>query len=291
MTDKTTDKTTEKTTSRGDGMSAAGVTTNTETMQPVPPGTLPGIGTAQTADLHMGEVRWMFEQLNEKMDKFIRTIEHSVQDNSDRIIDVENVKIPQLRKEIQRVEADFSNKLLEREIHERKQNLLVYGIASKQNENVEAVVKNKIALMLNDSAEEMRFVNVHRLPRRHNPTGSDKAPEAIIVRFVRMADREKVLQGYYTYSAAQNRKKRNREGVAHEAGREAAEDDPLFRVSFRTDLPRVMKIKRSQLASKAYVLRKRGLMTRIRVVGTEVILQTRRINGADDWKRYTEEDG
>lgn len=58
----------------------------------------------------------------------------------------------------------------------------------------------------------------------------------------------------------------------------------MFRESIRTDLPRKMKIKRSQLATRAFELRKQGFLTRIRVVGIDVILQTKTASGGDDWK-------
>ena len=68
-------------------------------------------------------------------------IETAVQDNADRIIVVENEKIPQIQKEIQRVERDFCNKLLAVELHDRKLNLLMYGVPTRRNEDVEAVVR------------------------------------------------------------------------------------------------------------------------------------------------------
>ena len=80
-------------------------------------------------------------------------IETAVQDNADRIIVVENEKIPKVQKEIQRVERDFSNKLLAVELHDRKLNLLMYGVPTRRNEDVEAVVKEKIALFMNTTTE------------------------------------------------------------------------------------------------------------------------------------------
>ena len=132
-------------------------------------------------------------------------------------------------------------------------------------------------------------MNVHRLPRRPAISDEDRAPDAIIMRFVKFAEREKVLRAFYTYNAAQS-KKRAGAGTTASAARGAADkDDPLFRVSIRTDLPRPMKIKRSQLATKAFELRKQGFLTRIRVVGTDVILQTKRFHSGEDWKRYSHE--
>ena len=175
----------------------------------------------------------------------------------------------------------------------------MYGVHAKPNEDVEDVVKRNIALFLNrptaeEEARKMLFVNVHRLPRRHDATqDGDQAPDPIIIRFVKFSEREMVLRAFYTYNsnAAKNRRRQIQEGAATRSAdqRTVDKDDPLFRVSIRTDLPRQMKIKRSQLASKAYELRKQGFLTRIRVIGTEVILQTKKANGAEDWKKYTEQ--
>lgn len=60
-------------------------------------------------------------------------------------MELEKERIPQIQREIERVERECENKLLAAELHERKQNLLMYGMQTTTNEDVEDIAKKKIA--------------------------------------------------------------------------------------------------------------------------------------------------
>ena len=75
-------------------------------------------------------------------------LESSVEDTSSRISGVENSKLPNLKEEIDKVRDDLDEKLLLYEIHNRKQNLLIYGVMQQPNENVYEVAFNAFAHLL-----------------------------------------------------------------------------------------------------------------------------------------------
>lgn len=86
------------------------------------------------------------------------------------------------------------------------------------------------------------------------------APEAIIVKFACLKDRNTILDRVHEVKLPKGK-------------------------SVRTDLPGPMKKKRAQLAQKAYQLRKEGLKTRILEKPTSVELQVRRTR-ENRWSRY-----
>ena len=232
------------------------------------------------------------KQLNEKLDTVIGDItalksdltgiknkvsdlETSVNFTSERLDDMEKSKLPDMLKKIENARRDLEEKLTLFEIHERKLNLLVYGVRMSKNENVYSECFAVFSSLLNISPEEaMRTIpltNAHRLPRRNplasHDAGKSQQPDPIIVRFGRMNDRDRVL-------FASQRRQRPRPGPAQ---------DPTSAIVIRTDLPPAMKRERGRLASVAYHLRqeRRGLSTRIIVNGTSVILQTRTGGNSD----------
>ena len=98
--------------------------------------------------------------------------------------------------------AELEKQITLLEIHERKRNLLIYGLpvkSSAENENTDYVVRDllKTRLKINPTTvEAMRFINVHRLgqPRKDPATASttasssSAAPPAIIVAFVQQIE-------------------------------------------------------------------------------------------------------
>ena len=66
----------------------------------------------------------------------MQDLEGSVADTSARIQSVEAEKIPELQRQLNQMKAEFEDKLIQQELHHRKQNLLFYGIASHPNENI-----------------------------------------------------------------------------------------------------------------------------------------------------------
>ena len=176
-------------------------------------------------------------------------------------------------KEIKKVKGELEVKLTLFEIHERKLNLLLYGVPkATPAENVYKECFTVFSSLLNISIDEatrmIPLINAHRLPRR-NPEGrnpeSRQQSDPIIVRFGRMQDRDRILR------AAQQRPRPVRAQSA-----DTSTTDP--RITIRTDLPPDMKRERGRLASIAYHLRneRKDISTRIIVNGTRVILQTRK---------------
>lgn len=147
----------------------------------------------------------------------------------------------------------------------------MYGVSATPNENVFSALLPVFMNYLHISREEaskIPLVNAHRLPTPRNngtPRHSNRpAPACIIVRFAKMSDRDRLLQAF-----EQPRDHHARERQDHEA--------PPQRVAIRTDLPPSMKRERGRLAATAYTLRKKQhLATSIRVVGTRVVLLTRK---------------
>lgn len=80
--------------------------------------------------------------------------------------------------------------------------------------------------------------NAHRIPRNPDNRYKETAPEAIIVKFACLKDRNTILARVHEVKLPKGK-------------------------SVRTDLPGPMKKKRAQLAQKAYQLRKEGLITQI----------------------------
>ena len=201
----------------------------------------------------------------------VSQLEAFAEDTTSRIEEIENSKLPDLLNKIEKAKSDLEEKLILYEIHERKLNLLIYGVAMSKTENVYRECFVVFASMLNISLEEaMRTIpltNAHRLPRRNPATssgaGDRQQPDPIIVRFGRMQDRDRILL------ASQQRPRQARgyaQSVTHNQ-----------QIVIRTDLPPAMKRERGRLASIAYHLRKdrSNVSTRIIVNGTRVILQTR----------------
>ena len=193
-------------------------------------------------------------------------------DASARIEDIESSKLPGMLKEIKKVRGELEEKLTLFEIHERKLNLLLYGVPkANTDENVYKECFTVFSSLLNIPIEEatrmIPLINAHRLPRR-NPAGrsseSRQQPDPIIVRFGRMQDRDWILR-----ASQRPRPVRSQSADASTMER---------RITIRTDLPPDMKRERGRLASIAYQLRneRKDISTRIIVNGTRVILQTRK---------------
>ena len=152
----------------------------------------------------------------------INALETSASDTSARISSIEDVKLPQMDRKIKKLEEKIDEKLLALELHNRKQNLLFYGIAPRPQEEIYATVSEAIGKLLNISVEEaanVPLINAHRLPRstrkpdqeasaesRNRPVG----PDPIIVRFARMSDRERILQAFEYPTQRETRSKARR---------------------------------------------------------------------------------
>jgi DNA gyrase/topoisomerase IV subunit A len=148
----------------------------------------------------------------------------------------------------------FENRVILKDIHDRKTNLLFYGIPEGPQENAEDTLRSYFVNTLKvnpNRVDDIYFKNVHRLPkseyqRQHKPT----APPCIIATFLQMKDRDMIFNA-----------KRILKGTEQ---------------TIQTDLPALMKKRRAILSREAYTIRvQEKIWTRVRVVGTEVVLETR----------------
>lgn len=239
----------------------------------------------------MSEMRGFFKefsaQVNAKLDSVIceinalksdvaltkntvRDVEISLTSATERIRDFELHDFPNMKSDLLKLSDEVEEKLTLLELHQRKQNLLIYGLPKKADENIYDTVKAVLVRFFGISPEEafrIGIINAHRLPskRGNDRRRGDEEPDAIIVRFVHMADRDRLLHAF-------EHQPRDRPQSA------ASDKDPTHpRVTIRSDLPPKMKRERGKLATIAFNLRKNNnLSTRIRVSGTKVILQTRK---------------
>jgi len=195
----------------------------------------------------------------------IDTLNHDVQGAKQDITSLKDGEIPVLDGKYQRL----ADKITLMEIHDRKKNLLFYGVKQERNEDNMFAVLRKCWIddfgVTEEEAEYIAVADAHRLPSREPRQG----PDPIIVRFVYARDRDLIL--------------------------EKARKRPFFRdrkpANVYTDLPPEMKKLRGKLAVKAKELRQQGNQTRIRVVGTKVLLEyrerRRRGENAGLWTQYT----
>ena len=201
-------------------------------------------------------------------------------DSSARISELEK-SIPELKKEREKVEKELRGAILAMEVHNRKQNLLVYGVEKEAGENSQKKVRELIEMLgiSREVASNMALVNTHRLPRKHAGQGERRGPDPLIVRFGSMYDRDLVLQHY-------QQKQRQQTAAARENQEEAQNRLP-FRILI--DLPPILKQRRFELEKSAYTLRKEeNQSTRIRLVGIEVILEKREKGSSSAWARVVE---
>jgi len=146
--------------------------------------------------------------------------------------------------------------LLQSQVHERKHNLLIYGLEGNENsprETIEIIRKFAVEKlkMDEDFAKRISFKNAHRLRKRENAT------TPIIAVFLFWTERDAFLR----------------------AGKNLAGS----RISIRTDLPPELKLKRSILAREAFEMRRdNNIQARVRERGTDVWIETRG-NNTEQW--------
>lgn len=218
------------------------------------------------------EVRSLKEKVNKNVDN-IGEIKTSINHDADRLTTLENKTVPEIHKKIVTETKRLEKQIVLQEIHDRKQNLLFYGIPqASQDENVYEVVRNTLVSDFGFSVHESRMVfiaNAHRLPRRRlndQQTDQQQAPDPIIVRFSNMVDREWVLRNQRARPFVTDKKP----------------------VMAYTDLPPKMKKQRGDLVRQAKTLRSEGNTTRIKTIETDVILEYRpRGNRDARWQKYT----
>ena len=198
---------------------------------------------------------------------------------TDKLTALEKEEIPILKEKIKRQEEEIDGKLTLMEIHHRKQNLLVYGMPDKQYEDIITTVSEVLCYFLRIAPEEARqipLVNAHRLPTPGNVKQlvgqQEPGPRPIIIRFSSMFDRDRLLRTF----ESQPRHQQKGAAAASSPAQQGNSDPAYSRVTIRSDLPPKLKRERGRLAEVAYkLLREEKVSTRIRLVGSKIILQTR----------------
>ncbi len=206
------------------------------------------------------------ESLKEQGNK-IEDLTQSATLNSEEVDTLKNVTIPRLETSVKNLTDEIKKELKLKEIRDRKYNLLFYGAEPKADKSVYETVRDFLTTDFNftpEDANDVFIVNAHRLPRRTPSPGVTEGPAPIIVKFGAMADRDFVLENQAKRGYIQGRK-------------------PI--VAY-TDLPPDMKRTRGKLAAEAKQLRAKGQATRIRVIGTEVILEHRPKGQFGGWKKF-----
>lgn len=117
--------------------------------------------------------------------------------------------------------------------------------------------------MNNDEVQGIRISNIHRIPRNPKNTYKPGAPNAIMVKFSCMSDRNLILS------------------LRNKLSRESHK-------TVRTDLPNNLKEKRATLSRKAYQLRRNDMVkTRLRETSENVWLEVRKEH-TQPWTVYTD---
>jgi hypothetical protein len=174
-----------------------------------------------------------------------------------QVQEIENEKLEKQKTDLQKQIESLSEKVVLLGKHERKYNILSYGIDdSDQDENIYAVTRHLFTQDLeidHRKANAIPIANANRLPTR------SKGPKPIIVRFVHFGDKQLVMSRTHTLSGKQ--------------------------IPILDDLPVSMKEERFLLSHVAYNIRKNEkLQTRTRDDGAHIMLETRK-SISDKWSR------
>ena len=183
----------------------------------------------------------------------VEGLEHEFKNTKDRLKLIDNDIIPDIKGELEHKLNRLNDKVTLLEIHDRKLNLLFYGVEQTPMENVYDKLRKCWVTDFGCSEEDantIQMAHAHRLPRKGL---IQQGPDPIIVRFVYMEEREWFL-------VAAKRRPYNKDKKP---------------VMVYTDLPPNMKKLRGDAAKEAKDLREEGKHTRIRVVGTKIVLEFR----------------
>ena len=175
---------------------------------------------------------------------------------------VSKVDYEKMKDALSRRIEELEKQMLYNESRSRKYNLLFYGVPKEEEEDIVEVVRKLIVTELKFTqsyAKDVAIANAHRIPK--NPENPRNSPDAVIVKFVCMEDRNAILY------AARTRVKKGK-------------------LSVQTDLPAALKKKRSDLAKFAYTLRQdKEFQTQIRENSRDVWLMVRE-KKEDPWRKF-----
>ncbi|CAG2220129.1 unnamed protein product [Mytilus edulis] len=197
-----------------------------------------------------------------RLDSVEQNLTHLITEVKSDVVQVRS-DLSTTQTEVEKLRTDHNELERENQLflekHERKYNILIYGIRQKQDENIWQVVDNFFVKDLGIEkfkAESFPLANAHRIPSRA-PVVGQKRPDAIIVRFMHYEDKQVIMQNAYKVA---NKK-----------------------IRIVDDLPVIMKEARNDLAKAAFKIRNdEKLQTRIKVRGIVLVLETR-LNSKDVW--------
>ena len=199
----------------------------------------------------------------------LNDVQLTIEDQDLRITDLESLKTKQFGPQCKRTTKleekvkELQAYILHQENRSRKYNLLFYGLLKIEHENTTEVILSSLEKDLQMSPEDIQSIIIqisHRIPRNPQNKYKPRAPDALIVKFSRMEDRNKVLNQARITTIPKG-------------------------MIVITDLPSQLKKKRDELAHKAYLMRKNDHMrTRIIETKDDVILQFR-AQDESVWKR------
>lgn len=193
----------------------------------------------------MGESKEKLTSLSSKVLEIENSLEFQSKEQKDHE-KKQDEKLDKVEKDLDKKIKDLDAKLMLLEKHDRKYNLLFYGIKEDHNENIYEKVRELFLTdleMEEEKVQSMYFAHAHRLP-----SNSREGPRPLIVRFTSFEERESVLAHAPKLAGTRRR--------------------------IVSDLPVPMKKERARLAKQAYDIRKKeGLQTRIKDKGLEVYLE------------------
>jgi hypothetical protein len=191
------------------------------------------------------------KKLDEKLDQMEERLVGRFEGLQD-VLNMQDAKIADLETQTKRRCQTLEERMTDAEFHQRKYNLLFFGLQTTPKE-CEQQVKEfmKEALEIPD-AEAVLFQHCHQLPPGNT----------VIVRFVQFKDRERVLRAL-TKLRGKNKN-----------------------VTVRTDLPKEMREKRKNLFQQLHAIRQDNKNTIIRVAerGQTIRLEEKKTNGR--WEPY-----
>lgn len=124
----------------------------------------------------------------------VTDVEKCTSFNSDKIDEIEQKRIPEIKSQFENNIQHLEEKILLMELHDRKNNLLIYGVEDNNipNEDTEQVMISSFQrnFAVKDEHIERGIVLVacHRLPR--SKFAKPDSPRAVIARFAYASDRQ-----------------------------------------------------------------------------------------------------
>lgn len=198
-----------------------------------------------------------------------KQIHESLQNHEDRLAELEKQQNEVVNPQVDKMDMledalkELQDRMTEQEARSRKYNLSFYAIPKEAGEVTHEIIiiflLEKLSIS-SESGESILIENSQRVKKNPKSTYKSNAPEAVIVKFVRMEDRNMILN--------LARFKTLPKGYA-----------------VRTNLPVHLKKKRGELARKAYELRKWG-MTRIRETKVDDVIMEYRLKDEKGWRAY-----